>query len=370
MTPGYLVQIALFLAVPAGLLWGARRSKFIKTVSPVVLCYAFGIALANQPWWKIHTPLSLRVGEASIALAIPLLLFSADIVAWMRLAGRTVFSFFLCIASVVTVSAITAHFFSDRLADTHKIAAMMVGVYTGGTVNMAAIATALGVPSETFILLNAADLFITSFYLLFLITLAGPLWARILPAFPAGSSGPSRSSDAEPIVPQALAGTLMLACGIVMSAALVSRIVPNVPREVLSLLTISSLSVGASFHKGIRAVRGTADAGHYLLLVFCVAIGSTARLASILASGGTLLLFTACVVVGSVLLHLLLSFLFRIDRDTVIITSAAGLFGPAFIPPIALSLGNKEIVFSGIATGLVGYAVANYVGLALAWVLL
>jgi uncharacterized membrane protein len=53
----------------------------------------------------------------------------------------------------------------------------------------------------------------------------------------------------------------------------------------------------------------------------------------------------------------------------MIITSTAGIFGPAFIPPVATALGNREIIFSGIATGLVGYAVANYLGLRLAWML-
>jgi uncharacterized membrane protein len=61
--------------------------------------------------------------------------------------------------------------------------------------------------------------------------------------------------------------------------------------------------------------------------------------------------------------------LFRIDRDTTIITSTATIFSPPFVPPVALALKNKEIMVSGITSGLVGYAVANYAGVALAWLL-
>jgi uncharacterized membrane protein len=41
-------------------------------------------------------------------------------------------------------------------------------------------------------------------------------------------------------------------------------------------------------------------------------------------------------------------------------------FGPAFIGPVASVLKNKDIVVSGLTTGLVGYAVANYLGIGIA----
>ena len=58
---------------------------------------------------------------------------------------------------------------------------------------------------------------------------------------------------------------------------------------------------------------------------------------------------------------------FRVDVDTAIITSTAAVFGPPFVPPIADALDNKGVLLSGLTTGLVGYAVANYLGLGLAW---
>ena len=72
---------------------------------------------------------------------------------------------------------------------------------------------------------------------------------------------------------------------------------------------------------------------------------------------------------GSIILHLLLAWLFKIDADTALITSTAGIFGPHFIGPVATVLKNKQIVVSGITTGLVGFAVANFLGLGLSYVL-
>jgi len=75
------------------------------------------------------------------------------------------------------------------------------------------------------------------------------------------------------------------------------------------------------------------------------------------------------VVISSVILHYLLAAIFRIDTDTVIITSTDAIFGPAFIGPVAKGINNREVIVSGITMGLVGYAIGNYLGLAVAWIL-
>jgi uncharacterized membrane protein len=69
------------------------------------------------------------------------------------------------------------------------------------------------------------------------------------------------------------------------------------------------------------------------------------------------------------ILHFFLASLFKIDTDTILITSTAGIFGPPFVGPIAKALKNEEIIVSGITTGLVGYALGNYLGYFVFWVL-
>ena len=45
----------------------------------------------------------------------------------------------------------------------------------------------------------------------------------------------------------------------------------------------------------------------------------------------------------------------------------AGIFGPAFVAPMSAVLKNKAILVSGVTTGLVGIAVGNFLGVALAY---
>jgi uncharacterized membrane protein len=119
----------------------------------------------------------------------------------------------------------------------------------------------------------------------------------------------------------------------------------------------------------VRGLPHSYALGEYFILVFCVAFGSLADVSRLLDSGasGTLLAWTACAVAGIACAHLLACRLLSIDRDTAVITLVAGIYGPAFVPPVANNLRNPELVLSGVTAALAGLAVGNYLGVAVAW---
>jgi uncharacterized membrane protein len=47
----------------------------------------------------------------------------------------------------------------------------------------------------------------------------------------------------------------------------------------------------------------------------------------------------------------------------MIITSAAGIMSPPFIPAIANAIKNKDLMAPGIAVGIVGLALGNVLGI-------
>src|SRR5688500_19004152 len=126
------VQALALLAFPALALWGVQRARPLAWLGPVVLCYLFGALLANVPGVPLVPSVSLGVGGARVALAIPLLLFSTDVRKWLRQARATVLSFVLaCFAACASAAAVGLSFAADR-ADAWQVAGMLVGVYTGG----------------------------------------------------------------------------------------------------------------------------------------------------------------------------------------------------------------------------------------------
>jgi uncharacterized membrane protein len=65
---------------------------------------------------------------------------------------------------------------------------------------------------------------------------------------------------------------------------------------------------------------------------------------------------------GSFILHLIFAYIFRIDTDTFLITSAAGIMSPPFIPSMVNVLGNKDILVPAMAVAIIGLAVGNVLG--------
>ncbi len=373
-----LMLALIFLLFPALTMFGERRSKVLAWLSPVILCYAFGIMLANVRIMPVNTDLATGFTSGTVILAIPMLLFSMDFRKWLRLARKTILSFGFAILSVMILSAAAVFIFRDSVEAPWNVAGMLVGVYTGGTPNMAAIGTALNVPEETFILLNTADVALSSLYLILLMTVAQRLLLKVLPAFK--SSGlenvPSNEVESDRTrTEKTIIGPLqvLIATGLAIMAAAIavgfSMLVTGEIKDAVVILSITTLGIIGSFTRPISRQVGTYETGQYLLLIFCVAIGSQANIQALLGSFGSLFGYTAFILLGAICLHYLFAIVFRIDADTAIITSTAAVFGPAFVGPIGNVLKNREIVISGLTTGVVGYAVGNFLGVGLAWLL-
>ena len=234
---------------------------------------------------------------------------------------------------------------------------------------MSAIGVAVDVSDETFVLMNGADVVLSALYLLFLMTIGRRVLARFLPAFDVSNQEDEIEDERSEFGWQQVTAALGLAVlvgGIV--AGVVLLITGELPVAAV-ILGITTLGLAASFAPRIRALPGTYEAGEYLLLIFAVAIGTLADVRELADSFSDVFVFVAVVFVVAILLHYLLARLFRIDTDTVLITSTAAVFGPAFVGPVAAAIGNRRIIVSGLAAGVLGYAIGNYAGLAVAYLL-
>ncbi len=380
----------LVLAYPWVANWSVERFRWLSWFSPVVQCYLFGILLANLPFDLVHEDVSKVLMMASVPLAIPLLLFSTNFQGWLRLAPRTVLSFVLAMVATMVVATLAALWLSVPGAGSWKVSGMMVGVYTGGTPNMSAIGWALKVEENTFILINAVDMALGGAFFLFLMTGAKPLLSRFLPPFPAAgdvpeSDHPVSAKESRGRASRWKGGTAALGLSVVVvliSAGIAfgfTRVVrgPMPTGAVFDqptfnstiVIAISLLAIGGSFVSRIRTLPGSYALGDYLILVFCVAIGSQANVGQLADAGVPYFIYVGFVMFGAVVLHLLLATVFRIDVETMIITSTAAIYGPAFIGPVARALKNRQILVSGIASAMVGLALGTQLGLLLAYAL-
>jgi len=376
-------QLLFILLIPFITLYAAKHIKFIKWISPIFICYAIGIIFGNLPFISVDKELMTTAAAVSVGIAIPALLFSCNFIKWLKHSKTTFLSYFLAILAVIIASSIAFVIFKDKLDEAWKIAGMMIGVYTGGTANMSAIGLAVGVEEETFILLNSADLLMAGAYFLFLITFAKPFFDLFLPKFK-GYNDKINGNDNNKTIGDDTDGfnklsrkqkikniliTLGLSFIILGIAAGLSFLLTGKLTEVIVILTITTVGIIVSFSPRVHNMKGNYETGEFMLLVFAVAMGSLANFQNLIADSSAILIYCAIVVFGSVILHTILAIFFRIDSDTLIITATAAIYGPAFIAPVADAIKNREVIVAGIAMGLLGNAIGNYLGLAVSNIL-
>ncbi|MBN2805455.1 MAG: DUF819 family protein [Prolixibacteraceae bacterium] len=413
--------ILFYFLVPLLILYLGHVSKTIRKIGAVVLSYISGIVLANvgifpratekfrellgaktflpedqvmnflnegmitqSDLWlnQIHQTQDLIMSIA-IPLSIPLLLFSLDLKNSVKTLRTGLFSMLIAILSLMICIFTGYLLFKDSIPEVWKIAGIMTGLYTGGTPNLAALSTALDVSPNLFILTHTYDLIIGVILLFFFITIAQKTMNYILPHFRETSPHkkpkeilkeaefPGNLMDylsRKTLIP--LLGALGIAIVIFGIGGGLSFLVPAEYQMVTVILTITTLGLAVSMIPRINRIEKTFDLGMYFILVFSVVVASMADLSTIFQIEYlNLFLYVLIAVFGSVVIHVILSAIFRIDTDSTIITITALSMSPPFVPVVAGALKNKNIIIMGITIGVVGYAIGNYLGVIIAYFL-
>lgn len=319
-----------------------------------------------------------------VPLAFPLLLFSLNFRRWLRFAKKGFISVLLAI--IAGVSMVTAGFFvfKDLIPDSWKLAGMFVGIYTGGTPNFVALKLALEVDANLFLIASTYDIVVGAGLVLFFITIAPRLFRFILPPFHDSGSNVlnteaivNETEDLEDFSGMLQKGKikpLLSALGVSLLILLISlgisQLLPKLPMMVVVILSITTLSIIASQIKYLNRIEKTFQLGMYLILIFSLTVASMADLRTMFSIGMVnLILFITWAYFGSLFLHIILAKIFRIDSDNFLITSAAFIFSPPFVPLVASALKNKDVIVTGITGGIIGYLAGNYIGVALAYFL-
>ncbi|BDA79055.1 hypothetical protein LPTSP3_g19850 [Leptospira kobayashii] len=350
----------------------ANRYRFFKILGPVILCYAAGILIGNifpSGFWPGKIP--ELVADLSIPLAIPLLLASTDFLYGIKNTKTALISFALSSLAVAISTLLVARFLGYLHPESDKIAGMLAGLYTGGTPNLNALGHALDTNRSTIVLVNTVDVLVGGTYLVFLLSFSKRFFSQFLKPEPetegshATTPEPSKEENSlKGSVQRFLIGFVLSAIGFGISVGVSILLVGKLHAPII-LLGITSWGIGISFVKKIRSLR-TFPFGSYLILIFSVAVGALADFRSLVTDAPGVILFVAITMFGAILIHLLLGILFKIPTDTWIITSVSSIYGPAFVPPVTQAIEGKEgILLSGILTGLIGYGVGNYLGLAI-----
>ncbi|MEJ2502085.1 MAG: DUF819 family protein [Gemmatimonadota bacterium] len=368
---------AAIAAITALAFWLDVRFRWARTVGATMLVILFGAVLSNLGLVPFASPVYDAITGPVTSLAIVWLLFAVD-VRGLRDAGLgMLLGFLIAVLATAVAAVIAALLFAGSFdGDVWKLAGVMTGTYAGGSLNFVAVGRELDVPPALFTAATASDNVMTAVW--FAVTLSAAGWlGRWYPA-PGHDHPRTRAGDpvddadphadhpffsAAPL--RVLDITLLLALGfaLVWAADRITMEVPGVP----SILWLTTLSLAVGHTPWVRRLDGAMHLGSLGLHFFLAIIGIASRVSEIARVGPEVFWFTA-LVVG---IHGLLTFggarLARIDIQTASVASQAAVGGPSSALALAVARDWKALVLPGVVVGLLGYAVGNYVGLAVAY---
>ncbi|MBP1674508.1 MAG: hypothetical protein H6Q24_646 [Bacteroidetes bacterium] len=419
-----ILLVLFYLLFPLVIIFLCKKWSLLRKFGTIVMAYLFGLIigtagifpegsegyrleLQNKPYLeKPVLEALIEEGKAvsgdimvnninelqdtlysfALLLAFPLLLFSLNIRRWLKFAKKGFLS--VALALVAGIIMVTTGFFiwKNAFPDAWKLAGMFEGIYTGGTPNFAALKLILDVDADRFVVLFTYDTVVGAFLVLFFVSVAPRIFRAILPKFEEkngiavdedlvkketeGLDDFSGMLTKKNFFPLLKALGLSIVIGGIGGVLYMFAPVKEEYRMAVMVLSVTTLGILASFIKSVNKTEKTFQLGMYLILIFSLTVATKSDLRTLFGQGmWNLVFFISWCYWGSLLLHLILAKIFRIDADNFLITATAFVFSPPFVPLVANALRNKDVIVTGLTGGVIGYLLGNYFGTTLAYLL-
>ena len=368
---------AVFLALAAVVFVAIqleRRVGVFRSLGAALVGILLAMLLSNIGILPGTSPTYEFLMGTGVNLAIALILLSVDLGSVLK-AGSGMLAAFGIGALGTAVGAITGGLLLSGVVgpETWKLAGQFTGTYTGGGANFAALGRAFETSADLFSAATAADVIVTAVWMVACLTVPvllgrskqgqGQGQGQETPS--AGESSVegrltlerTLQSSVKPVSLSDTAALVAIAVGAVWGADQLAGLLPI--HEVLWLTTIVLILAQVP---AVKALSGSALFGNYLLLLFLASNGARSVIANLVAVGPPVFYYA----IITVALHGVVIFgigrLARLDYATLAVASQANVGGAASAIALAGARGYTNQLVPGVAVGLLGYAVGNYLG--------
>jgi uncharacterized membrane protein len=371
----FALGAAIMVIVAFGL-WAESQRWGQQLGGPLILL-AVSMAASNLGIIPYAAPLYGTIAGILVPMAIPLLLLRADLRTIFVESGPMLIAFLLA-AGATIVGALVAAQLIDMGPLHSEIAGTITSSYIGGSLNFVATAEAVGIKdSSVYVASLSADAVGAVIFLVMLMLM--PTIGFIRRAMPSKFIGQSQDAIAAgvdvPVTKEAKPFRLAAAAnGLALSlviCAVSSGLASLLRADAFFVLLVTALSlVVANFAKPIiRRVESEFELGTLFMYVFFAVIGAGANISEVLGTALPIIMFITVMVLVHLCLLFLVGKLMKLDLAEVLIASNACILGPAPAAALAASKGWQPLVAPGILVGMLGYAIATFIGVAITAVL-
>lgn len=345
-------------------------SRYIPGVPWVI---AAGVLLSNTGIIPREAPAYGFVGQYLLPMGIPLLLFKANLRNVFSQSGWVLPAFLLSSLGVC-VGALTGFMLFDLGAEGALVAGTYAGAFIGGVVNFVAISQALEMSPTQFSVALSASAPASVLGLLVLVTLpAIPFVRRHIPSpyIESADKEDAGHVHGDPVhlrLDHLTAATAISLALCAVAGALSARF--EVQTYNLLVISVLVFAVANIAPRQFARLEGDFELGMFCMYAFFAMIGASTDAVGFIHSAPILFVYCSYVLGIQFVVMLLGAKLFRIDLAPAIIGAAAAIVGSAAAAAIASSKGWKSLISPGITIGMLGYAIANFIGIALAKLLM
>ena len=358
---------AVLIAIAAFGFW-CERTPWGRKYSGVMLLITLAIVLANLRIIPTSAPVYDAVWVYLVPVAIPLLLFQADLKRIFSESGPTLIAFVIGSAAVVA-GTVTGALLLDLGPHEAELAGIFTGTYIGGSLNFAAVAEATGMQeSSELAAAVAADNVITNLHFLLIILIPGIGWmARRYPTHHMDNAEVVDIDSGQPphtIRNLEVAGLLAALALAFAIAAAGNRLayMAGYPQFAILLITAIAVAIATLFPARLQRLSGYREAGNAMMFVFLASIGASADVWELVEIAPVLFLYATIIIAVHLVILFGLGYLLRLDLAELAMASAVGIGGPASAPALASAKGWRELVIPGVLAGSFGYAIGSFVG--------
>ena len=386
------IIISIFVLTPFIVITAFRKYQLAKNIGTVIMAYAVGVLLSflfsftdfiPESETESFTKIMHQLRDISVMLAIPLMLFSSNFKMWTKSLPKAVAALLTGVVAIFV--AVIGSFFLFRyfgIENMPKVAAMMTGLYTGGTMNFSALGRGLDVEGSIITLTLTSEMVIVFPFLLFLTAGGYKLFRWILPfkdethVASKENTQDTALTDVEnyngmftkKVFPKTMLGLLLSVSFLGIGFGL-SRLIHGETNELIVILTTTTLAIASSFVGKIRNLPRTFELGMFFILIFSVIVASEFDVTKLNSEALNIFLFVLSITLIAILVHLVLCRIFKVSGDLFSVAIVALFCSPPFVPTVVGAMKNRKVLISGITIGLVGYAVGTYLGVGIFYLL-